>query len=141
MPARRDSRMVKYGLIIFFILILIYAYFESRAMLYGPRISVPTGTIIVDEPYTIIRGQAENIAELRINGTIVPVTEDGRFEEEYLVAHGQNYVVLDARDKYGRTQQETIEVVYLGEEPAAPAFPAATSTPATTTPPQTGPTS
>ena len=125
----RDSRFVKVGLIIFFVLILIYAYFESRAMLYGPKITISSEIVTIYEPYTLIRGQAENITELRINGTIVPVTEEGLFEESYVVSAGQNHVVLDARDKYGRTRQKTIEIIYIpSQDSTKNTTPVATST-------------
>lgn len=119
MRSYRDSRIVKISLIVFFILILIYAYFESRTMLYGPRITVPSDTILVDEPFAVIRGQATNITELRINSTIVPVTEDGVFQESYMVTPGQNHIVLDASDKFGRTRERTIDVVYIPQETKA----------------------
>lgn len=134
MLSHRDSRIVKISLIVFFVLILIYAYFESRAMLYGPSITVASGTIIVDDPYTLIRGKADNITELRINGAIVPVTEDGIFEESYVVSSGQNHVVLDAVDKFGRTRQKTIEIVYRPNRESPNSAPAAPDADAVTTP-------
>ena len=104
-----------------------YGYYEARAMLYGPRISVPSEIIIVHEPFTVIQGKAEHISELRLNGTPISVTEDGIFEEPYLLTPGENRIVLDATDRFGRTRQESIEVIYVADS-KAPAT-AATSTP------------
>ena len=68
MMQSRDSRIVTISLIIFFIILLGYALYEAQAMLWGPRITVPSETIIVHEPFASIQGKAENIAELRLNG-------------------------------------------------------------------------
>lgn len=121
----RDSRLVKIALVVFFLLLLGYGYYEARAMLFGPRITVPSGTIIVHEPFTVIQGKAEHISELRMNGTPISVTEDGVFEEPYLLTAGENRVVLDATDRFGRTRQESIEIMYNPEQgmPASDATP------------------
>lgn len=125
----RDSRFVKIALAVFFLLLIGYAYYEARAMLYGPRISVPSESIVVHEPFTMIQGKAENISELRLNGAAISVTEDGRFEEPYLLTPGENAIVLDATDRYGRDRQETIEIIYIEDEAASDA---ASSTPSST---------
>lgn len=126
----RDSRFVKIALAIFFLLLIGYAYYEARAMLYGPRISVPSESIVVHEPFTVIQGKAENISELRLNGAAISVTEDGIFEEPYLLTPGENRIVLDATDRYGRERQETIEIIYIEDDAdvdASANFPASTS--------------
>jgi hypothetical protein len=109
----RDSRIVKITLTVFFVLLLGYAYYEARAMLYGPRITVPQDTIVIHEAFTAIKGRAEHISELRMNGTAISVTEEGDFEEPYLLTPGENRIILDATDRFGRTQQEIIEIIYI----------------------------
>lgn len=109
----RDSRLAKITLVVFFLLLLGYGYYEARAVLYGPQIDVPAETIVVHEPFTEIRGQASYIAELSLNGALVAVTEEGVFSEPYMLTPGENYVVLDARDKFGRARQKTIEILYI----------------------------
>ncbi|MBI5457038.1 hypothetical protein HY969_04855 [Candidatus Kaiserbacteria bacterium] len=112
----RDSRVIKITLAVFFALLLGYAYYEARAMLYGPRITVPTETIVVHEPFTVIQGRAEHISELRMNGAAISVTEDGYFEEPHLLTPGENRIILDATDRFGRTEQEIIEILYVPDE-------------------------
>ena len=113
----REGRLTKVALVIFFILLLGYAYYEAQSMIWGPQIEIPSDTIIMSEPYTEIRGQAKYISELRLNGAIVSVTEDGFFSEPYLLTPGVNRVVLDARDKFGRTRKKSIEIYYKTEAP------------------------
>ena len=129
----RDSRFVKITLIFFFLFLVGYGYYEAQAMLFGPRISVPSDSIVVHDAFTLIRGRATNISELRLNGATVSVTEDGVFEEPYLLMKGENRVVLDATDKYGRTTQKSIEIIYVADdnEPVSPS--AGTSPEASTT--------
>ncbi len=131
----REHRLAKIALVIFFLLLIGYAYYEARAMLYGPQIQVPLETIVVNEPYTEIRGQASYISELRLNGGTVHVTEDGKFAEEMLLAPGENRLVFDAKDKFGRETQEVVTVYYKPtNDPSPPPIPTtATSTDGSTT--------
>lgn len=116
--------LAKFALIIFFLLLIAYAYFEARAVLYGPQIHIPTETIVVTEPYTEIRGQASYISELKLNGAMVHVTEDGKFAEELLLTPGENRLVFDAKDKFGRETQEIVKVYYKPtNNPSPPPIP------------------
>jgi hypothetical protein len=125
----RDSRLTKIALAAFFLIVVAYAYYEGRGMLFGPRITVPSEVIEVSERFIVIRGKADRIASLSMNGTPIAVTEDGAFEEPYLLAPGLNRVAFDATDKYGRTTYETVRIVYMPGTSEV----GATSTPATST--------
>lgn len=109
----RDSRVVRTTLIIFFILAALYALYEAQGMLYGPVISVPTETVTAYDAYTSIRGKAERITELRLNGQPIAVTEEGEFNEPYLLAPGSNRIILDARDARGRTARKILDIIYI----------------------------
>ena len=109
----RDSRIIRITLILFFVLLVGYAIYEAQGIFYGPVIDVPSAAITVSDPYTIIKGRAERITELRLNGTTISVTENGEFEEPYLLAEGSNRLFLDARDARGRTARKTIDIVYV----------------------------
>ncbi|KKW09408.1 MAG: YD repeat protein [Candidatus Kaiserbacteria bacterium GW2011_GWA2_49_19] len=108
----RDSKIIRTVLILFFILVIFYSYYEARGRLFGPRIEVPQGTAVVHERFITINGKAESIAELTMNGKPVTVTEDGAFGEPYLLSDGYNRIVLRARDKYGRASEKVVEVIY-----------------------------
>jgi len=140
----RDSRFVRLVLILFFVLAVAYAVYEAQGLLYGPRIHLQNETFASDTSFVSIKGRAERIAELRINGKTVSVRENGEFDEPYLLAPGSNRIILEARDARGRTAIETLDIVYrapkdilapeVDEEPQAPSPAAATSSSATTTP-------
>ena len=112
----RDSRLIRFVLILFFLIVIGYAYFEGRALLYGPTIDVSPRVMETSEQFITIQGTALRIVSLSLNGTPIPVTEDGGFEEGYVLTPGYNRLVLDARDKYGKTTERVVEILYTPVE-------------------------
>jgi hypothetical protein len=123
----RDSTVTRVAIAAFFVLALVYGYFELRGILYGPNIEVPSSVMEVHDSLVSIRGSAQRIAELRMNGKQIPVTEDGAFNEPYVLLPGYNRIVLEARDAYGRARERIIEIIYtpLPEEDATSTPPVA----------------
>jgi hypothetical protein len=115
----RDSRFVRLILIVFFVLAAAYAAYEAQGLLYGPRIYLEKEAFASDTSFVSIKGRAERISELRLNGKTISVRENGEFEEPYLLAVGSNRLIFEARDARGRTTRETLDVVYRA--PAGPA--------------------
>lgn len=115
----RDGRITRIALVLFFLLIIGYAYFEARGVLYGPSIEVSSDVQQVSDPFIAIQGKAERIASLSMNGRPISVTEDGAFDESYLLAPGLNRIMLDATDRYGRSAQKIVEVVYVPDPNAS----------------------
>jgi hypothetical protein len=123
----RHSRITQIVLIIFFIVLLLYAYYEARGLLFGPQISISSDSpTTVTSQYVLITGATSYISSLSVDGEQIPVTESGAFSEAYLLAPGENYIYFDAKDNWGRTREKVIEIYY--------ATPATTTT--TSTPPQ-----
>jgi len=120
----RDSTITRVVLVVFFLLVVGYGYFEAQGLLFGPSITTGTSVTEVHDPFVKIQGKADRISSLSMNGKQVTVTEDGAFSEPYLLAEGTNRIVLDARDTYGRTTRKVITIVYT---------PSATITPQTVT--------
>jgi len=111
----RANKLTVTVILIFFIGVLGYAYFEARNVIRGPQIALAAtleDELVVDKPLVLVRGMATNITELRMNSRAIPTTEAGAFEEAHLLAPGYNTIRLEARDKIGRTTQKNIEVVY-----------------------------
>jgi hypothetical protein len=119
----RDSAFTKIALALFFIIILGYAYFEARGILYGPAIDISQSVEQVSSPYIELTGTTTHIDTLTMNGQSVPVTEAGVFDIPYALSPGYNRIVLDATDKYGHSTEKVVEIVY---------------TPASTTPAEVG---
>ncbi len=137
----RDSRLTYIALGVFFLIVVGYAYYEAQGVLFGPSIKVTSQVSEVQEPFVMIRGQAERIASLSMNGKPISVTEEGIFEEPYLLAPGYNRIVLEAKDKYGRRRSAEIEIIYTPSfakasegEPSPAAFIATSTASSTSTP-------
>ena len=127
----RESRITKLILVAFFLLVAAYAYFEGRALLWGPRIAIENRVMTVYEPYIAIEGRAERISSLSMNGKSISVTEDGNFSEPYVLSPGYNRIMLEARDRFGKTTERSLEIVYIERETASDA---ASSTDSTSSP-------
>jgi hypothetical protein len=110
----RNNKIAAIAILLFFLAVIGYAYFEARNILYGPQINIgsPDAPLSVHEPLIHIRGQAANITELRMNGDPVSVTEAGAFDEALLLAVGYNKVMLTASDKFGRSTSRSLEILY-----------------------------
>ena len=130
----RDSRLVKIALVVFFLIVLGYAYYEAQGILFGPTITVASAVQTVHEPLVSIQGQASHISSLSMNGTPISVTENGTFDEPYALAPGYNRVVLDAKDKYGRSRQEAIEIIYIPNATSSMRVASSTTSEASSTP-------
>jgi hypothetical protein len=112
MTPYRHTKISSFFIALFFLVLGMYAYYESRAYLYGPVIHVPTSQTVVHDPMVLIRGKADNIASLFMNGKQIPVSEEGVFEQPYALAVGYNKIILYATDQYGAGKEEIVEVVY-----------------------------
>ncbi|HVM73305.1 MAG TPA: hypothetical protein VMU13_00270 [Candidatus Paceibacterota bacterium] len=109
----RDARLTRIALIIFFLVIIGYAYYEARGLLFGPKIVILSQSEDVsDSPYILIQGQADHITSLSADGQSIPVTETGEFSFPYVLAPGLNRIVFDATDTYGNTARQVVQVVY-----------------------------
>lgn len=138
MRPSRDSRFIRLLLTFFFLLAGGYALYEAQGLLYGPAIILEYAATSSESAFTSIKGRAERISELRLNGNTISVTEDGRFDEPYLLADGSNRILLEARDARGRTTSATLDIVYRAPEGSEMANAShATSSPATSTPSST----
>ncbi len=109
----RSGRLSTGAIVLFFVLLVAYGLYEAQAMVLGPRITLPQETLTLQSPYTLVRGTAEHIVEIRLNGVPISVTEDGVFEEPYVLSEGENRLLFEAHDKYGRKTEETVVIMYL----------------------------
>lgn len=123
MASYRDSWITRLAFGIFFIVLAGYALFEARGILYGPSIALETTSAEVEDQLFIVKGKAERIVELSMNGMPIFVTEEGVFEEPYILTPGINRIFLDAADKYGRGKQAVIEISYFPTESPLPVLP------------------
>jgi hypothetical protein len=137
MLAYRDTKLTRTALGLFFLAVAAYGYFELRGLLWGPTITLEDVPTLTDMQVVTVAGAAAHIATLSMNGGEIPVTEDGGFSHQYLLAPGYNRIVLDAKDKYGTATQKVVEIVYSPAASATTSAGTATDTPGTAAEPAT----
>lgn len=108
----RHSPISQIALVIFFIIAIVYGVYQARGAVLGPQIIVDTSIAEVHDAYIMVRGSTAHIAELRVNGNPVAVSEEGAFAQPYLLAPGVNRIMFDARDKYGATKHRELDILY-----------------------------
>ncbi len=110
--ARLTPKAVAFS--IFFLLIIIYAFYQTYALAEGPDIAMeqPTTNGTITDPLVTIAGQAERISHLFLNGGQIFTDESGHFREKLLLAPGYNLITLLAKDKFSREIERRIELVY-----------------------------
>ena len=109
----RETYITKAILIVFFLVVLAYGYYEVRGLLYGPQIHIGFVPSETTEQFIVISGSIDHTSSLSINGKEVTVTQDGQFHYPYLLAYGNNQIYLDARDKYGSKAHKVVQVDYF----------------------------
>ena len=108
----RDSRITRIALVVFFVLVAGYAFYEGHGLLFGPTIDIENRVMETSSSFITLEGTAQRVAILSLNGTEIPVTEAGAFSEGYVLAPGYNRIVLSARDRWGKTTERSIEIIY-----------------------------
>ena len=111
--------MSKYGIgfivtAVFFLVVFAYGVYEGSAIIAGPKITLDSSeaTVTQNDPLFTLSGTATRITTLLLNGRILPITEDGHFSDELLLAPGYNEISIVARDRTDREQTKTLRVVY-----------------------------
>lgn len=92
----------------------VYAYLQSREYLRGPVITIkePTNGALSTTPLVAVRGNARHISFLTLNGRQIFTDERGVFSESLLLQDGYNIMTLEAKDRFGRTVEKRLELVY-----------------------------
>ncbi len=110
------KKILKLGTIILgFIIIIGYAIFESYDFIKGPKISVfePLNGSSISTSSVIVTGKADRIKDLYINNRPILIDREGNFSETILLAPGYNISLLSAQDRFERTIEYKLELVYL----------------------------
>jgi hypothetical protein len=102
------------GMTVFFILILGYAFFVSRDLIFGIKIknvNLENGSTIT-ERVVKVNGNAKNAIKLTLNGREISIDEKGNFDETIALMPGYNIVNVTAQDKFGYMDQEDYKLMY-----------------------------
>lgn len=90
-----------------------YAYFALHAYLRGPQIIVwsPQNGATMEQSYTVIEGMARGIAYFYLDDRQIFTDEAGYFKESLLLYPGYNIIVLSAKDRFGRTTENRLQLM------------------------------
>lgn len=98
---------------VFSSLILFYILFQARFLITGPTIA------LIDEPASIqnnqvvnLRGQAENITRISLNGRQIFTDRAGYFDEALVLENGYTVATIQVTDRYGRQERIVKKFVY-----------------------------
>lgn len=104
---------------VFFLLILVYAFFVSRNLIYGVKIKnvningLPAQTgIKVANNILEITGNAKNAINLTLDGREISVDENGNFKETIALLSGYNIIDIKAQDKFGYSDEKNYKLSY-----------------------------
>jgi len=121
MTRSKTGVVCKWGAsILVLLLILGYSIFNSRIFITGPQIEILSpvnGATVVDSPLVFLEGTARNISNIQTNDKLFPINSDGHFREPLLLRPGYNIILITAKDKFGRSIEDKIELFYDGEIP------------------------
>lgn len=110
---RKDSIEIHHILIaILFVVILGYGLFAARVLLGAFHIEVdsPKDGQTFTEPLIPISGSVKHAETIQMNGRTIPVNRDNTFTEQYLLSPGYNEVVIEASNKFGRSEAVTLRL-------------------------------
>ena len=94
--------------------VLGYIYYRSKSFVQGPTISIesPVNGSSVTEALTEIKGQAQNVSSITVNGKKIFIDEKGIISEKLLLSQGYNIISVKAEDRFNRQVERTLEVIY-----------------------------
>ena len=109
------KKIFKVGLFsLFFLFIIVYAFFTSKDLIFGVKI---INVNIVDgakmtENVLEIKGNARNAINLTLNGREISIDKTGNFNETIILLPGYNVVNIKAKDKFGHIDEKNYKLIY-----------------------------
>lgn len=95
------------------LIIVAYTIFNTRLIIRGPEIElydVYDGQII-EEDLIEIKGKAENISYISLNGRQIYIDENLEFKETLLLTNNINNIEIYARDRFGKETTKKIKLI------------------------------
>ena len=99
---------------LFFLLIIIFVFFNSKDLIFGVQIknvNLKDNLKVTDSIFEIT-GRAMNAVNLTLNGREISVDQKGNFDETIALLSGYNIVDIKAQDKFGHVDEKNYKVIY-----------------------------
>ncbi len=111
----KTKKLLTLGLGIFVgISILSYSLWRTKDLMGGPQLIVtyPRNGSTIENALLTIRGEAKHVAGFTLNGRTIYADQSGRWEETILLSYGYNLLTVRGKDRFGRTIEKSIELIY-----------------------------
>ena len=99
---------------LFFLMIIVYAFFVSHNLIYGVKIknvNVING-VTVTNPIVNITGNAKNATDLTLDGREISIDQNGNFNETIALLSGYNIINIKAKDRFGDVDEKNYQIMY-----------------------------
>jgi hypothetical protein len=109
------KKIIKIAGVTFVVLIVLgYALVTSHSFISGPEIVIyePVNGSALATSSVMIKGAALRIQDITLNGRPILIDEKGNFNETLLLSPGYNVSLFSAKDKFDRTTEYKLELVY-----------------------------
>jgi hypothetical protein len=95
------------------VIALSYFTYQARFLIFGSglKITYPANGASVATPLLMVEGQAKNIAWISLNDRQIFTDEKGFWKEKLMVSPGPSIITVKTRDRFGREEKKTIQVV------------------------------
>src|SRR3989339_883839 len=110
----KNAKTLKIILVgIFFLLIVVFVFFNSRELIFGIKIKEVnlTDNMKVSESVLTVTGVAKNAVKLTLNDREISIDQKGNFNETLALFSGYNVVTLKAEDKFGNRDAKNYQVI------------------------------
>ncbi len=89
-----------------------YIYQATLDYRRGPVVKVlsPAPYSTTHDREITIKGLTEHVTDIRLNGKQIFITSNGLFEEKLLLHDGYTIIKIDAEDRFGRHQEQRLEI-------------------------------
>ena len=102
------------GILVFFLLIVGYAFFRSQDLIFGVKIknvNLSDGVKVANNILQVT-GNAKNATNLSLNGREISINEAGDFNETVALLLGYNVINITAKDKFGYIDEKNYKIIY-----------------------------
>lgn len=111
---RKIENPKQIALIAIVVILILYIIFQARFIILGPNIKINSlydGQIVGTSTITV-SGHADNIAYISLDDRPIFIDEKGDFSEKLIAQPGLGILVMRARDRFGRTTEKTLRIIY-----------------------------
>jgi len=115
-PRKNYSRLVKPILIGLVVLLVIgYSGLKLKNFVTGPQVTIasPADGQTIRQTLVNVKGRAERISQLYLNGKKIFTDKQGNFNEPYLLASGYNLLEIIASDQFGRQITKKLQLTTI----------------------------